>query len=58
MSTQRTRALPKSDFPCYPPPPGKVWYTSTEGYTLPVSALQREIALRNLGKHQQPPGVR
>ena len=35
-------------FPMYPPPAGKVWYTTSEGVTIPVTAGQREIALRNL----------
>jgi len=38
----------KVSFPSYAPPSGKVWYSTSEGITIAVSAKQREIALRNL----------
>ena len=45
----------KVSFPSYAPPSGKVWYSTSEGITIAVSAKQREIALRNLDEQVRPP---
>ena len=45
----RQRVAPTAQrFPSEPPPAGKVWYTSTEGSHLAVSAGQRQRILDNL----------
>jgi len=44
----------KPSFPTYPPPEGKVWYTTTEGVTIPVSERQRAVALTNIENNGLP----
>ena len=51
---RRPRAVSTANFPHYPPPEGKTWYTTTEGVTIAISPAQRELALRNLAEQGLP----
>ena len=54
MRRDKPRALKTAVFPTYPPPEGKTWYSTTEGVTIPIAPMQRELALKNLEEQGLP----